>query len=47
VIGLSTLSIREQKKEGKEQRKYGLEILARGEENDARLLADLAHQKRG
>jgi len=30
-----------------EQRKYGLEILTRGGENDARLLADLAHQERG
>jgi len=47
VIGLSTLSIREQKKGREEQRKYGLESLNRGGENDARLLADLAHQERG
>jgi hypothetical protein len=44
VIGLC---IREQKKAGEEQMKDDLEILTRGVENDAGLLAALAHPERG
>lgn len=38
---------RVQKKDGEEQRKYGLELLTRGGETMHSGLADLAHQERG